>query len=90
MAQIAQPLGRLTGNGRPLPADDSTASCCNGRRCLRATFEAMDEVEEYGYWNGTGSYPDGVTRPDWEMRYTPAMKAACEALYELDKDRLER
>jgi hypothetical protein len=28
----------------------------------------MDEVEEYGYWNGTGSYPDGATRPDWEMR----------------------
>lgn len=25
MAQVSLPLGRLTGNGRPLPADDSTA-----------------------------------------------------------------
>lgn len=35
---------------------------------LREAFEAMDEVEKYGYWNGTDSYPEGVTRADWEVR----------------------
>lgn len=35
---------------------------------LREVFEAMDEVEEYGYWDNTDSYPDGVTREDWEIR----------------------
>jgi hypothetical protein len=35
---------------------------------LREAFEAMDEVAEYGYWNSTDSYPEGVTRADWEVR----------------------
>lgn len=35
---------------------------------LREAFEAMDEISEYGYWNGTDSYPDGVTLADWEIR----------------------
>lgn len=35
---------------------------------LRSAFEAMEEVEEYGYWNNSDSYPLGVTRADWEIR----------------------
>lgn len=35
---------------------------------LRTAFENMEEVEEFGYWNNTDSYPDGVTRADWKIR----------------------
>jgi hypothetical protein len=35
---------------------------------LTAAFEEIDGVEEYGYWNNTDSYPDGVTAADWEVR----------------------
>lgn len=35
---------------------------------LREAFKQMDEIEEYGYWNTSDSYPDGVTRADWEVR----------------------
>lgn len=35
---------------------------------LREAFETMDEIEEYGYWNSTDSYPEGVTQEDWEVR----------------------
>ncbi|MBG0738919.1 hypothetical protein IV500_05715 [Paeniglutamicibacter antarcticus] len=37
-------------------------------RVLLDAFEEMPEVEEYGYWNNTDSYPEGVTRGDWEKR----------------------
>lgn len=37
-------------------------------RTLLDAFEDLDEVEEYGYWNNTDSYPEGVTRADWEIR----------------------
>lgn len=35
---------------------------------LREAFKQMDEIEEYGYWNGSDSYPEGVTREEWEVR----------------------
>lgn len=35
---------------------------------LREAFDAMEEIEEYGFWNSSDSYPDGVTRADWEVR----------------------
>lgn len=37
---------------------------------LMDAFEDMPEVEEYGYWNSTDSYPEGVTEADWEIRET--------------------
>lgn len=35
---------------------------------LREAFEELPEVEEYGYWNHTDSYPEGVTEADWKVR----------------------
>lgn len=35
---------------------------------LLEAFEELPGVEEYGYWNGTDSYPEGVTRADWKIR----------------------
>jgi hypothetical protein len=37
-------------------------------RDLTDAFEDIDGVEEYGYWNSTDSYPDGVTEADWAER----------------------
>ena len=37
-------------------------------RVLLEAFEDLPEVEEYGYWDHTDSYPEGVTRADWEIR----------------------
>lgn len=37
-------------------------------RDLTDAFEEVEGVEEYGYWNNTDSYPDGVTEADWEER----------------------
>ncbi len=37
-------------------------------KTLLDAFQTMNEVEEYGYWNNTDSYPDGVTRADWLLR----------------------
>lgn len=37
-------------------------------RDLTAAFKKIDGVEEYGYWNDTDDYPDGVTKADWEER----------------------
>jgi hypothetical protein len=37
-------------------------------RDLTKAFKTIDGVEEYGYWNSTDSYPDGVTAEDWEVR----------------------
>ncbi|ACL42047.1 hypothetical protein Achl_4096 (plasmid) [Pseudarthrobacter chlorophenolicus A6] len=35
---------------------------------LLDAFEALPEVEEYGYWDNNDSYPEGVTRADWKIR----------------------
>lgn len=35
---------------------------------LMDAFEELDGVEEYGYWDHTNSYPEGVTETDWEER----------------------
>lgn len=35
---------------------------------LMDAFEDLDGVEEYGYWDNTDSYPEGVTRADWKIR----------------------
>lgn len=35
---------------------------------LMDAFEELDGVEEYGYWDHTNSYPEGVTEADWEER----------------------
>lgn len=35
---------------------------------LLEAFEDMPEVEEYGYWDHTDSYPECVTRADWKVR----------------------
>lgn len=35
---------------------------------LLEAFEGLDAVEEYGYWDHNDSYPEGVTRADWEVR----------------------
>jgi hypothetical protein len=37
-------------------------------RVLLEAFEGMTEVEEYGYWDHSDSYPEGVTRADWKVR----------------------
>jgi hypothetical protein len=37
-------------------------------RELLDAFEELPEVEEYGYWNHTDSYPEGVTGADWKIR----------------------
>lgn len=35
---------------------------------LRDAFADLPGVEEYGYWDHTDSYPEGVTRADWKIR----------------------
>ncbi|WP_422758884.1 hypothetical protein [Paenarthrobacter sp. C1] len=35
---------------------------------LKDAFEDLDGVEEYGYWDNSDSYPEGVTRADWKVR----------------------
>lgn len=37
-------------------------------RVLLNAFEDLPEVEEYGYWDHSDSYPEGITRADWEIR----------------------
>ncbi|QOT19409.1 hypothetical protein [Paenarthrobacter sp. YJN-5] len=37
-------------------------------RDLTDAFTEIDGIEEYGYWNNTDDYPDGVTEADWEER----------------------
>lgn len=37
-------------------------------RVLLDAFEELPEVEEYGYWDHTDSYPEGVTEADWKVR----------------------
>lgn len=35
---------------------------------LKDAFEDLDGVEEYGYWDNSDSYPEGVTRAEWKVR----------------------
>ncbi|QOD05685.1 hypothetical protein [Pseudarthrobacter sp. BIM B-2242] len=35
---------------------------------LMDAFEDLGGVEEYGYWDHTNSYPEGVTEADWKER----------------------
>lgn len=37
-------------------------------RDLTRAFQEIEGVEEYGYWNDTDSYPEGVTAADWQER----------------------
>jgi hypothetical protein len=37
---------------------------------LLEAFEDLEGVEEYGYWDHSDSYPEGVTQADWEIRKT--------------------
>jgi hypothetical protein len=55
-------LGTDPGTGRIM----MIARAENG--VLLDAFKDMDEVEEYGYWDHTDSYPEGVTRADWKIR----------------------
>lgn len=55
-------IGTDPGTGRVMMIARSENSA------LMAAFQNMDAVEEYGYWNNSDSYPDGVTEADWEVR----------------------
>lgn len=46
-----------------------TYAIFKGKSFSEEIFATLPTIaHEYGYWNGTDSYPEGVTREDWEVR----------------------
>lgn len=54
----------------PLPEDRTLlAMIFFGRSEFRDLWEAQPEVEDFGYWNNTDDYPEGIeTREQWKQR----------------------
>lgn len=52
----------------PLPDGDFLGYLMGGNAQYLEALLAMPGVTEYGYWNNTDCYPDGVTEADWEVR----------------------
>ena len=51
-----------------LPTGDFLGYLTGGNATYRKALLAMPGVTEYGFWNNTDCYPDGVTRADWKVR----------------------
>ena len=52
----------------PLREDLTLARLVTEKEEYRKLWESIPDISEYGYWNGSDSYPKGVTEKDWFIR----------------------